>query len=129
MSARFISVMILLAAPAWAECPAPPDHGKALGDLIEQAQTAPNEATGRSLSNRTWKLWTDAPDAHAQNLLESGMSRREIYDFNAAIRAFDALVDYCPGYAEGYNQRGFIHYLREEFDKALPDLQAALELQ
>ncbi|WP_294624308.1 tetratricopeptide repeat protein [uncultured Roseovarius sp.] len=100
-----------------------------MGDLIDKAQQAPNEAAGRALSNRMWELWSDAPDAHAQDLLESGMSRREIYDFDAAMKAFDALVTYCPDYAEGYNQRGFIHFLREEFDKALPELDAALERQ
>jgi tetratricopeptide (TPR) repeat protein len=129
MTPRLIALIALLASPAWAECPAPPDHSQALGDLIEEAQTAPNEAKGRALSNRMWELWADAPDAHAQDLLDSGMARRELYDFDAAMQAFDALVSYCPDYAEGYNQRGFIHFLREEFDEALPQLEAALELQ
>ncbi len=118
-----------MAAPVWATCPAPPDHSEALSALISEAQAAPDEATGRALSNEMWQLWTDAPDAHAQDLLNSGMSRREIYDFDAAMKAFDALVDYCPDYAEGYNQRGFIHFLREDFELALPELDAALERQ
>ncbi|HKK85887.1 MAG TPA: tetratricopeptide repeat protein [Roseovarius sp.] len=97
--------------------------------LIKKAKQAPNEAGGGALSNRMWELWSDAPDAHAQDLLDSGMSRREIYDYDSAMKAFDALVEYCPDYAEGYNQRGFIHFLREDFDKALPELEAALERQ
>ena len=126
---RLFACLAVVASPVWATCPVPPDHQQALRALIEKAQQAPNEAAGRALSNQMWALWSDAPDAYAQNLLDSGMSRREIYDYAAAMKAFDALVEYCPEYAEGYNQRGFIHFLREDFDKALPDLDAALERQ
>lgn len=129
MTFRVFACLAVFGSPVWATCPAPPDHEDDLGDLIEKAQHAPNEAGGRALSNQMWELWADAPDAHAQDLLDSGMSRREIYDFDAALKAFDALVEYCPAYAEGYNQRGFIHFLREDFDKALPELDAALDLQ
>src|SRR6056297_86754 len=126
---RVFACLAVVASPVWATCPAAPDHEQALSDLIEKAQQAPSEAVGRALSNRMWELWSDAPDAHAQDLLDSGMSRREIFDYDAAMKAFDALVEYCPEYAEGYNQRGFLHFLREDFDKALPELEAALERQ
>jgi len=126
---RVFACLAVVASPVWATCPAPPDHEQALRALIKKAKQAPNEAGGGALSNRMWELWSDAPDAHAQDLLDSGMSRREIYDYDSAMKAFDALVEYCPDYAEGYNQRGFIHFLREDFDKALPELEAALERQ
>jgi len=41
--------------------------------------------------------------------------------------AFDRLIDYCPDYAEGYNQRAFVNFLREDFAAALVDLDLALE--
>jgi tetratricopeptide (TPR) repeat protein len=55
------------------------------------------------------------------------MERREAYDFAAAEAAFDALVDYCPDYAEGYNQRAFVNFLRQDYEAALPDLERALD--
>jgi tetratricopeptide (TPR) repeat protein len=129
MKLYWIAALAVVAAPGWAACPAPPDHDRALKALSAEAQAAPDEATGRALSNQMWELWSDAPDAHAQDLLNSGMSRREIHDYAAAMKAFDALVEYCPDYAEGYNQRGFIHFLREDFEQALPELDAALDRQ
>jgi tetratricopeptide (TPR) repeat protein len=42
---------------------------------------------------------------------------------------FDRLVDYCPDYAEGYNQRAFIHYLRGDYTPALGQLDEALQRQ
>lgn len=125
----WIVVMCLAAPPALAGgCPAAPDHGAALDDLFAAARMAQDEATARRLSGRMWEHWTDAPDRRAQALLDEGMSRRDAYDYEGALAAFDALVSYCPGYAEGYNQRAFIRFLRERHAAALPDLERALEL-
>ncbi len=125
------SVLLLAAcigSVAHAECPPAPDHSSALKSLVEDARKAPNEAQGRSLSDQMWQYWLDAPDARAQDDLNEGMARRQSYDFAGAIAAFDRLVDYCPGYAEGYNQRAFIHYLRQDYAAAVVDLTKALSL-
>ena len=44
------------------------------------------------------------------------------------IRDFDKLVEYCPNYAEGFNQRAYVQFLRGEYAGALVDLDAALAL-
>ena len=57
------------------------------------------------------------------------MRKRDAFDFVGALADFDRLVAYCGDYAEGYNQRAYIHFLREDYDNALIDLDIALELQ
>jgi tetratricopeptide (TPR) repeat protein len=118
---------LLFAASAAAECPPAPDHSAALSALFAEAQGAEREMDARALSNRMWELWTDAPDEAAQALLDRGMRARSAADFLGARDAFDRLVEYCPGYAEGYNQRAFISYLTQDFPAALTDLDAALD--
>ena len=81
----------------------------------------------RALSNQMWELWTDAPDEVAQTLLDRGMRARSSYDFLGALDALDRLVSYCPDYAEGYNQRAFVNFLRQDFAAALADLDRTLE--
>ena len=124
--AAILSSALALAAPAWAGCPPAPDHSAALADLVDQVQAAESEAEARTIGNRMWEYWADAPDAHAQALLDRGMTRRAGYDFFGALQEFDALIAYCPDYAEGYNQRAFVHYLRQDFAAALADLDRAL---
>ncbi|MGK7652090.1 tetratricopeptide repeat protein [Roseovarius sp. B08] len=127
---RILVIACVLAGPAWAgTCPEAPDHSAELSRLIDAAQDAPDEAAGRALSDKMWALWAEAPDAKAQGLLDEAMARREAYDHDAAMTAAEALVAYCPDYAEGYNQRAFIHFLRQDFEAALPDLARAVELQ
>ncbi|WP_296761806.1 tetratricopeptide repeat protein, partial [Sediminimonas sp.] len=109
-------------------CPPPPDHEVKLQALLDQVRAAPDEATARHLSNRMWELWADAPDAVAQEILDKGMRKRAVFDFLGAIAAFDRLVAYCPDYAEGYNQRAFVHFIRQDYAAALTDLDRALAL-
>lgn len=126
---KHIAILLcLVAAPVWAECPAPPDHDVAIARLIEQLRDAPDQASAEPLNARLWELWTDAPDAAAQEVLDAGMRRRANFDFTGALDQFDRLVEYCPDYAEGYNQRAFVSFLRQDYEAALTDLDRALDL-
>lgn len=122
-----ILAVLLSAAPAFADCPTAPDFAVEQDKLIAEVRVAPNERAARVISNRMWALWATAPDDTAQEMLDRGMAAREVFDFASALDAFDALVTYCPEYAEGYNQRAFVHFLREEYDTALVDLDRAIE--
>ena len=126
---KYLFVALMAAGPALAQtCPAAPDHTEVLGGLIAQAQTAPTEADGLKIGHDMWQYWADAPDDYAQQLLDEGMSRRASFDYDGAMVALNALVEYCPAYAEGYNQRAFVHFLRQDFAAALPDLDRAIDL-
>ncbi len=124
---KWILALCLLAPPALAEtCPAVADHSAQLGQIIAELSATKGEGDARVLSRQLWMLWLDAPDAKAQALLDEGMRQRNEYDFLGARDTLDALVEYCPDYAEGYNQRAFASFLRQDYDSALADLDAAL---
>lgn len=126
---RYALVLTLFAAPLWADgCPTAPDHGADLAPLYEALLVAPDESAARAITNQMWLFWDNAPDEASQAMLDEGMRARARFDFLTAIDRLDALVGYCPFYAEGYNQRAFVNFLREDFEAALPDLERALEL-
>ena len=126
--AALLPLLCLLVPAGALACPAAPDHRAALDALFEQIQEAESERDARILNNEMWALWADAPDARAQDLLDEGMTRRASHDLEGAVTAFDALVAYCPDYAEGYNQRAFVNFIRQDYTAALPDLDRALDL-
>jgi len=119
--------LVLSAGFAMAECPAPPDIAEGEAAFFAELQEAENEMQAQDSTRGLWALWTKAPDDAAQTLLDQGMSARRVFDFLGAIEKFDRLVAYCPDYAEGYNQRAFVNFLREDFASALIDLDLALE--
>lgn len=125
-----LTFALLLPFAAHSEtCPVAPDITQVMDDLIARAQIAPDEMAGRAVSNQMWQQWIKAPDEYSQGLLDEGMDRRGVYDLDGAEKAFTALTQYCPFYAEGYNQRAFVHFLRGDHALALPDLEKALELR
>ncbi len=129
---RILTVIALILAPAFAaaqDCPAAPDVTAELDQLIAQAQAADTAAQGRAVADAMWEVYLRAPDEAAQAVLDRGMAARGVYDFAGALREFTRLTEYCPEYAEGWNQRAYISFLREDYAAALEDLDRALTLQ
>lgn len=112
-----------------ADCPPPEDVRREMLNLIARSQAAESFTEGRRVSQQMWQVWLRAPDETAQQVLDAGLRRRDSFDFVGALAEFDRLTAYCPTYAEGFNQRAYIHYLSEDFDNALIDLDIALTLQ
>lgn len=125
---QLLFALSLTASPLWAECPDAPDITDELDRLIADVKIAPNESAAKVISNDMWALWSKAPDATAQRMLDDGLGRRNSNDFDGAQAAFEQLIDYCPDYAEGYNQRAFILFIRQDYAPALNDLERAIAL-
>jgi len=117
----------LAAGPALADCPAVPDMSAQVDPLMEELRESENDAAARAVMNELWKIWTSAPDERAQGYLDQGMRLRAEYDLLGAWEAFNMLIAYCPDYAEGYNQRAYVAFLREDYASAIEDVEKALE--
>ncbi len=117
------------ATALWADgCPTAPDITAEMDPLYEQLLRAPDEMTARGISNIMWTYWDNAPDEPSQRMLDDGMRARALGDYATALDRLQALVSYCPFYAEGYNQRAFVNFLIGNHAAALPDLDATLAL-
>ena len=128
MKRFFLLLMFVGGQAAGNTCPATPDHSVAMARLIEMIREAPSAPAAREITAHMWALWSHAPDEVAQSILDVGLERRRAHDFAGALGEFDQLVSYCPDYAEGWNQRAFVNFLRQDYATALPDLDRALEL-
>lgn len=125
-----LPALVLAAGPALADtCPPVPDHAAELDALYAELEAAESETEAREFNNALWGYWTDAPGEAAQGLLDMGMSQRARYDLLGSIASLTTLIDFCPAYAEGWNQRAFSYYVGGQFEQALGDLDRALELR
>lgn len=98
--------------------------------LFARLKAARSEAEGRLLENAIWEMWmADAPSASVKADVRAAMEVRSSYDFDKALEILDRVVQAAPGYAEGWNQRAFIRFLKDDFDGALEDIDRALELE
>ena len=127
---RQLLALLLLTTAVQAQdiCPPVPDHRAEREAIIFDMIHARDQTEAQFLSNQMWQLWTHAPDARAQGLLDDGMERRLAYDYAGSRAVLDDLVAYCPDYAEGFNQRAFAAFLAEDYAAALTDLDMALAI-
>ena len=124
---KFALLITCLALPAMAQaCPAVPVRSAEKAELYAGLLTAKNEMGAAPYNAGLWEIWLDAPDEIAQAMLNEGMALRRVYDFLGSVAVLNDLVDYCPDYAEGYNQRAFAYFLARDFEASLADLDRTL---
>jgi tetratricopeptide (TPR) repeat protein len=111
------------------DCPAPMDNTAEKDRLQGELLVAQSEMNGRVVSDKLWTIWTTAPDETSQDLMDRGRERIRVADYEQAEGFFDDLVEYCPDYAEGWNQRAFVHHLRQNYDASLADITVVLALE
>lgn len=126
--AFLLAILLMAGASAAETCPQAPDRGIELARLVEAVRAAPNARAAQLIVNDMWAIWADAPNEQAQAILDRGMNKRANFDLLGALEDFDTLIDYCPDYAEGYNQRAFVNFIAQDYAAALADLDRALEL-
>lgn len=98
--------------------------------LFRALRNAPTERDGRMAEDAVWRMWmAQAPSKAIADAVAEAMRRRESYDRGGALEILDKVVIDAPDYAEGWNQRAFIRFLREDFDGSLEDIERALALE
>lgn len=98
--------------------------------LFRRLRDAASEREGRMAEDAIWRMWmAEAPTAAVREQVAEAMRRREAYDFAGALVLLDEVVAGAPAYAEGWNQRAFIRFLRDDVDGALDDIERALALE
>ena len=125
----FLTAFTLFLSPALAlaDCAPMPDRDDLKDELYADLRLAPDQGAARVVSERLWAIWLTAPDSPAQQMLDEGLGRIQMGDLNGARSALSALIEYCPDYAEGYNQRAYAAFLSRDYPAALADLDLAIE--
>lgn len=98
--------------------------------LFDRLKNARDQAEGQRAEKAIWAFWlAGAPNETVRELVEKAMERRRNFDLHAAENLLDEAVALAPRYAEAFNQRAFVRFMREKHSGALDDIERALELE
>jgi tetratricopeptide (TPR) repeat protein len=122
-------ICMISASPAMADCPALPDRNPERTDLLQRLKAADTYNKGAAAIASMWLFWRAAPDQISQEMLDNGISNIHIADYIMAEDILTRLVEYCPHYAEGYNQLAFAHFLQGKYELSLAGLNRTLEIE
>ena len=146
MTLRIFLCLLFLALPASplrAQAPVqlPPsdaplsEEGKAearqrvLDRLYAELAAAPDEETGRILESAIQDVWLESGSPSIDLLMSRGLDALREDDHDRAYFYFDEVVTLAPGFAEGWNKRATIHYIRDDYARALRDIEQVLRLE
>jgi tetratricopeptide (TPR) repeat protein len=74
-----------------------------------------------------WSVWFRSGNPQANHELCRGSKALNRRDYEHALQHFNRAIELDPSFAEAYNQRAIVHYLREDFDACMSDCERAVE--
>lgn len=73
--------------------------------------------------------WMDSGSDTVDILMSRAGKAIQSEDQALALDLLDVIVVLRPSYAEGWNRRATVHYMREDFGKSLVDIERTLALE
>jgi tetratricopeptide (TPR) repeat protein len=75
-----------------------------------------------------WSIWFRLGKRCANEEIMKGLRELNRRDFDRAIVHFSRAIELDPTFAEAYNQRAIVHYLREDFAESVKDCRRCVKL-
>ena len=125
---RFLPILLLCAAPAFAQGQAGPgaDKRAMLDRLLTALKSAPSEVAAAPLEQQIRQIWLNAGTPAVTLLMSRGLRDMKAGANQDAIEDFSAAITLDPNVAEAYHQRAMARFASGDTPGALADLQATL---
>ena len=111
-----------------------PEHLKAgqrkplLRRLYARLQAAASEKASRPIVDAIEQLWLTSGDKNIDFIMQNAIMALDQNDYETAMELLNRVIALRPGYAEGWNKRAMVHFMKKQYGPALHDLRAALAL-
>lgn len=119
-----IALLGLLFHTAWAD-----QNDSRLEALFALLQTPTMPGQRQAIEAEIWAIWTDSGHQAINELMQQGTQAMQTRQYDKALAAFDDIIEQLPEFAEGWNKRATLHYLRQDYSASMRDVQRTLELE
>ena len=83
----------------------------------------------RRVEGQIWQIWIESGREEIDALMSEGVDAMNKRQFDTALSAFDEIVRRAPGFAEGWNKRATVYFLRDELSESVEDIKRTLALE
>ncbi len=102
------------------------DQIRGLDFLFGALKAAPDEESAKHVEARIWALWTQTSSDTTALLMQRSKVAMDAKQFDIALKLLDAVVKLRPDYIEGWNRRATLHYLQNDYQSSLEDIEQVL---
>jgi len=99
--------------------------------LFAQLDGNLDASEARAIENQIWRIWHgyDGENDEVDNWMAMGQFANQSGQFDLAHTFYTQVVEADPDFAEGWNRRATINYLRGAHRESLADIDRTLELE
>jgi len=100
-----------------------------LDGLFEQLVSVDSISEAKQVEREIWRLWVMSGRSDVDVLMVAGI--RQMYSglLDEALGIFDRVVEMAPQFAEGWNKRATVHYLKDNYRESVYDIRKTLVLE
>nr|WP_170132336.1 hypothetical protein [Hoeflea marina] len=102
---------------------------ESLDSLFEELKAEADPKEAKRISDRIWARWRDSGSATGNLLLQWANTALNDKKFGLSLDFLDQLIVLMPDYAEAWNQRATLHYVRGNYAKSMSDINRVLTLE
>jgi tetratricopeptide (TPR) repeat protein len=86
------------------------------------------DATVRALAEQSlWQVWGRSGDPEVDALFQRGLEQMQGREIDAAIQTFTEVIRRKPEFAEGWNKRATLYYVKGDLEKSLADCDEVMK--
>jgi tetratricopeptide (TPR) repeat protein len=97
--------------------------------LFAELRTAADADAARLVEQRILRRWLESGSDTVDLLMGWALGAMAAEDYPLALDYLDAVITLSPDYAEGWNKRATVHFLTDDYGKALSDIERVLALE
>lgn len=106
-----------------------PTRAEQLDSLFEALRTAKDQAAAESTENMIASLWLKSGSDTVDLLMDWAQQAVKEKNYPLALDYLDRILTLRPDYVEGWNTRATVYYLREDYGRALADIEETLKIE
>ena len=121
---RLIILIILFSNFAQAD-----QKDERLIELFDKLFLSTNNMEASKLLFNIWDIWSIADNQETQIIFDEANQFMDVGELDNAIALFTKVVKQSPEFAEGWNKRATVYFLKGELNKSISDIEKTLNLE
>ena len=121
---RLIILIILFSNFAQAD-----QKDERLIELFDKLFLSTNNMEASKLLFNIWDIWSIADNQETQIIFDEANQFMDVGELDNAIELFTKVVKQSPEFAEGWNKRATVYFLKGELNRSISDIEKTLNLE
>ena len=121
---RLIILIILFSNFAQAD-----QKDERLSELFDKLFLSTNNMEASKLLFNIWDIWSIADNQETQIIFDEANQFMDVGELDNAIELFTKVIKQSPEFAEGWNKRATVYFLKGELNKSISDIEKTLNLE